>query len=352
LKRATRTGPYPAALAAVLAAATVGLAHAGPPSLAQCAAIASDADRLACYDRAAGRAPAAAPEAAAPVAPPVAVPGVEKPAVPVAAAPARPPSLIDDAWGHDPGSDRYLISLYHPNYFLFGRYSDNVNNQPFTPLFQAAQAPQQDLDSVEAKFQLSFKARLWATDDRRWGAWFAYTQQSQWQLYNDDVSRPFRDTNYTPEFFGTYRPDWQLGDYRVGLLRFGYVHQSNGRSDVLSRSWDRIFAEAAVERGNFVLTARLWNPFYYSDDNPDIVDYYGYGDLTAFYRWRDHSFAARLRGNIGKGKGSGEFTWTTPRLLGPLRGYFQVFSGYGESLIDYNWNQTTFGVGVALNDEF
>jgi phospholipase A1 len=28
----------------------------------------------------------------------------------------------------------------------------------------------------------------------------------------------------------------------------------------------------------------------------------------------------------------------------------QVFSGYGESMIDYDWNQTTFGVGVAMND--
>ena len=33
-----------------------------------------------------------------------------------------------------------------------------------------------------------------------------------------------------------------------------------------------------------------------------------------------------------------------------LRGYVQFFSRYGESLIDYNWNQTTIGAGIALSD--
>ena len=86
------------------------------------------------------------------------------------------------------------------------------------------------------------------------------------------------------------------------------------------------------------------------DDNPDITDYYGYGKLSALYRWRGNSFSASVRGNLGTGKGAVEAGWFSPPLFGPLRGYVQVFSGYGESLIDYNWNQTTIGAGIAISD--
>jgi phospholipase A1 len=330
-------------LAAALGAGGTARAQTVPAAIAECAAIAADHERLACYDKASGR--AAAP------------PASDKPSTGIAdkAAPAAPglratPSLIDTAWGFDPGSDRYAIDLYNQNYLLIARYTDNLNTAPYAPLFAAAGQPE-NLDDVEAKFQLSFKMRLWTTEDRRWGVWAGYTQQNQWQVYNGDTSRPFRETNYMPELFVSYRPGIDLGGgFQWNLLNVGYNHQSNGRTDTLSRSWDRITATFGFERENVAVLAKAWYAFNYKEDNPGITDYYGYGSLTGIYKWRDHSFSLMARGNISKGKGAAELTWMSPRLLGPLRAYVQGFTGYGESLIDYNWNQSTIGAGVAIND--
>jgi len=68
------------------------------------------------------------------------------------------------------------------------------------------------------------------------------------------------------------------------------------------------------------------------------------------YKWHEHSFSLMGRGNWNTGNGAAQFAWTTPRLLGPMRGYVQLFSGYGESMIDYNFSQTTIGIGITLND--
>ena len=322
-------------------------------ALAECAAIAVDSERLACFDRISGRAAQPAPAAPQHAAPP-APPGAD--AAPPAPAAAGSGSMYDKAWGFEPGSRRYDVGLYAPNYFLFGRYTTALNSAPFEPLATTGVfAPGTELDSIEAAFQLSFKFRVWATDDRRWGAWVAYSQQSQWQLYNDsgNASRPFRETNYMPELILSYKPALQWGELQWNLATLAFNHQSNGRSDTISRSWNRLIASFGVEQGNLAVLGRLWwriPEASTSDDNPTISDYYGWGDVSALYKWQGQSFAATLRGNPSTGKGAGQLTWTSAPFFGPLRGYVKLFSGYGETLIDYNWNQTTIGVGVTLND--
>ncbi|MBK1717049.1 phospholipase A [Thiocystis violacea] len=338
----------PLIAATLLIGSSVG-AHAAPSGNADCKVIEDDEARLACYDRASGVDVAAKPA-------PARLSLLPRPPAPEPSDPsavAAPASLIDTAWGFDPASPRYTINLYRPNYLQFGRYTNKVNEQPSSPLIDPSEVPRQDLDPTEARFQISFKARLWATDDRRWGIWGAYTQQSQWQIYNGELSRPFRETNYMPELMVSYRPGLSLGGFNWNLLNVGLNHQSNGRSDPTSRSWNRLIAEIGIERGNFALLVRPWYRIEEDvdeDDNPDILDYYGHGDITAVYKWRGNSFTLMGRGNPQTDKGAAQFTWTTRPILGPLRGYVQAFTGYGDSLIDYNWKQSSIGIGVILND--
>lgn len=306
-----------------------GAVAADNEPLSSCNHLLADSERLACYDR---------------------ISGFSDPA-PVRPAPGRP-SMIDEAWRFGPEANRYAPGYYRPNYLLAARYTDDVNQTPFSPIFEAA-ASDQELKDVEMRFQMSFKGRVWATDDLRWGLWLAYSQQSQWQLYSEEISRPFRETNYEPELIVSFRPDVEIGGFNWRLLNFGFVHQSNGRSQILSRSWDRLYTEIGVERDNFALLARAWYRIPENssdDDNPDINRYMGYGDVTGVYKWRDHSFSLMGRGNWNTGKGAARLSWVTPPLIGPIRGLVQAFSGYGDSMIDYNWSQNIIGIGITVND--
>jgi phospholipase A1 len=340
-------------LCSVLVPAACALAQA--PSLSECHSIASAADRLACYDRVSGRpSPAAlAPAPDSPRAPNAPAPFPSAIANQQAVDAKKPKSMIDAEWDFNVDSPRHDLRFFHENYLLFGRYTDRVNVGPYVPIFEAAGEPVH-LDSTEAKFQLSFKGRLWATDDRRWGVWAAYTQLNQWQVYNEQISRPFRETNYMPELLVSYRPGVELpGGFGWNLASLSFNHQSNGRTDTLSRSWNRIIGTLGMDNGSLALLADLWYRIPESDekdDNPDITDYYGHGGIRALHRWRENSFSAMLRGNFSTGKGAFQFGWTSPPVLGPLRAYVQIFTGYGESMIDYNWRQTTIGAGFALND--
>ena len=258
------------------------------------------------------------------------------------AAPAEP-SLLGEAWALDPETARVDLGLYRPNYLLPARHSDNVNPA------HGAGVSGFGTEDKEAKFQISFKARVLSADGRRLGGWLAYTQQSHWQVYHAEASRPFRETNYIPEAIVVYDPQREVLGLRWRLAGLSFTHESNGQAAPLSRSWNRAIGMFGFERGDFALLLRPWTRLKEDpakDDNPDITDYLGHGDLTLIYRWNRNSLSLMMRG----GRGALQAGWIGRPIIGPLRGYVQFFSGYGESLIDYNWRQKTLGIGVALND--
>lgn len=243
---------------------------------------------------------------------------------------------------------------HKPNYFLFGRYTDSVNYQPYDPYFRSVKNKDIGLDNTESKFQLSFKLK--ALEDL-WGSgidlWFGYTQQNHWQVYNKGISAPFRETNYEPEAFLAIPTDYNVWGLRGRFVNLGFVHQSNGQSNLLSRSWNRIYAQAGFELGdNFGLTIKPWYRLpekASEDDNPKITEYLGNFETIASYRLNKHTFSLLARSTFDFQRGFAQLDWSYP-LQDKLKGYIQFTSGYGESLIDYNHRQNTFGIGILLSD--
>jgi phospholipase A1/A2 len=310
--------------------------------------------RLACYDALASAEPGESPVTVETVeVPPAGVDVVETVDVArdaddrVAVITLRRRSLtqrfeLDDA--HHGGLLR--IRTYYPIYVLPANWSDGRNEQPSTPTRQSENF---DLDSTEVKFQLSLKTKLL---DNLIGdngdIWAGYTQESNWQAYNGE-SAPFRETNYMPEIFMTWRTGVDLGTWRWQFVNLGLIHQSNGRGRDLSRSWNRFYAMFGLEGPNTDVYIRPWIRVLKEsdDDNPDIEDYLGYGDVRVVHRLGRHDVTFTGRYNPAEGNGAVELGWHWP-LTGDMKGYARVFSGYGESLIDYNHNQTTVGLGVSI----
>lgn len=269
-------------------------------------------------------------------------------------------SLLDRRWELSPDSKlgTWNIRAHQPVYLLPAFWTSDKNEFPQSPNVNNTVDTDQNLKSTESKFQLSLKTKavenlLGDNGD----IWLGYTQSSRWQVYNSEESRPFRETNYEPEASLIFRTNYEILGLNARLLGLTFNHQSNGRADPLSRSWNRIMMNIGFERDNFALMLRPWYRIEEDskdDNNPDIKNYIGRGDLTAFYRWNDHDFSLMLRHSLKGGDdahGAAQFDWVFP-ISGKLRGHFQLFDGYGESLIDYNHRATYVGLGVSLMNWF
>lgn len=270
-------------------------------------------------------------------------------------------SFLDRHWELSPDSKlgTWNIHTYQPTYALPLFVTTDKNTMPHSenPLNTVTTA--KNYDSLESKFQLSLKTKAVENIFGDNGdLWLGYTQSSRWQVYNGEESRPFRETNYEPEAMLMFRTNYNVLGLNARLLGVGFNHQSNGSSDPFSRSWNRVTFHAGFEKNNFALMLRPWIRIPETkdkdDNNPNIENYMGQGDLTAYYQHNQHNFALMLRHSLKGGNdshGAVQFDWTFP-IHGKLRGHFQVFDGYGESLIDYNHRATYFGLGVSLTDGF
>ena len=312
-------------------------------------------------------------------------------------------TVMERLWDLIPGKRHhsFVIRPYRSNYFLPVAYNSSPNDETNLEYDPAAKA-----QFNEAKFQLSFKAKIWedflqtplqalhiVNDINGDGCdkdkfikgldlWIGYTQLSFWQLYNSAFSSPFRDTNYEPEGLLNIRTQYEIPGLRGVKLQFinvGFNHQSNGRSRPLSRSWNRIIANAGFEKNlgsekknSFSLQLKTWYRLpedEADDDNPDLSRYVGYGELWATLYWKDMCFEPMLRNNLRQeNMGAIQLGWSIPPssfgkllpdwIISPewadkylsdkFSLYFQYFNGYGEGLMDYNKSINRFSVGLMI----
>lgn len=314
-------------LTAVFGFLPVALAEA-PATLAGCQALKDKKERLLCFE-----AIPVEPEAAA------------------AGPPVDPKPALEERLDEEKDLTRraFIILPHRPSYILH-TYSSTPNLAPFLAAEPAASFQRQEL-----KFQISLRVPVW---NKVFGdngdLWFGYTQQSFWQAYNWKRSAPFRETNYEPELGLTFHTDFSLLKFKHRLLSFGIAHQSNGRSEPLSRSWNRVWANFVIERGNLMVSLKPWYRIPESgttDNNPGIDDYVGRGELHLAYKHSDQVFSLLLRNNLltDDNRSGYEVNWTWP-FSKRVKGLVQYFNGYGESLIDYDVRMRRVGVGVLISD--
>lgn len=264
-------------------------------------------------------------------------------------------TLLGDKIDSEREANRNLYSLvqHRQNYLLPISYSSSPNSITLDGVGA------EQVDRFEAKYQISVKTPLWLQQDDVSGVYFGFTAVSFWQLYNDETSKPFRETNYEPEVFYQFNSNLSLLGYKFNLLRIGLNHMSNGQSGLKSRSWNRITATALLSDKNTAYYLKTWyrlpedekmsplDPL--GDDNPDINDYYGRVEFGFGFQLGELALTSKIRNNLSfKDNRSGvELNLTYP-INKRYDFLLQYFNGYGDSLIDYNRHQQRISAGMQI----
>lgn len=280
-------------------------------------------------------------------------------------------SELSRFWELEAGSDcgTFGIRGFHP-ISLAWIGADSVNTQPSSPVPDHSATTALGYGTNEVRIQLSVRTKIaqglltGQQELKRDSIWFGYSQQSNWQIFSGDLSRPFRTTDHEPEITYIYPTDLQLPlGWRLRYSGLSLVHQSNGQPLPLSRSWNRNVLMAGMEKGNqFRIDAKLWkrvNEDQANDDNPDISNKIGRAEVAAFWTPNlNDTFGVTLRHSLrADANGSLRLEWlkqlSTSGLPGSqdaLRFHTQLFSGYGDSLVDYNRRRTVLSIGLSLVD--
>jgi len=240
--------------------------------------------------------------------------------------------------------------------------------EPYKPIYLAntwflnGEGADKGYLNQELFLRFSFKRSIF------WNLYFGYSHKAFWQIYDQGNSRPFREHNYNPELFLEWDRVWRFDHLRLGLTE----HESNGEklrfaddaSPVnYSRTWNRTYLYARKSVLPFLnLGLKLWTVTDSEDpdegsfviDNHDIQQFMGSGEFYLELGKSPSSVSIMLRQGWRKGTETIQVDGRMP--LQVLTGgtdqridfFVQLFSGYGDTLIDYNRKITRCSIGIAF----
>jgi len=220
----------------------------------------------------------------------------------------------------------------------------------------------QGYENDELLIQFSFKKQIYKN------LFFAYSHKSFWQIYDQNNSRPFRENDYNPEAFLEFEDFLRIDTLRLGLTE----HESNGEKLHYdsegnpvnnSRTWNRTYLYAMRDIGEIVrFGLKVWivtdqdNDEYgsFREDNSDIQQYLGSGEIYLEMGRRPLYLALMLRRGWRDGTETFKIEGWIPLqylFFDKDKGidlYLQGFSGYGDSLLDYNRKIERFAIGFSF----
>lgn len=246
--------------------------------------------------------------------------------------------------------DTLSLEAYKTTYFIpASYYAKRPKSWVSTTTFKHVEM------EVQFSLKYQFTQDLMGLDERYY---VAYTHHSFWQIYA--YSKPFRENIYNPEFFVRFPI---RGAGHLTMIQAGYEHKSNGQYDTenvrlnnqlignLSKSIDVWYTMFRYSNENLRADLKLWYPMKNTlDDNPDMMDYYGYSSLQVRYKFSDNQvLSAMVRGNFATQKGTFEASYAYP-LGKSINLYIKGFSGYVDTLVDYNQYVNKVGIGLSFSN--
>jgi phospholipase A1 len=233
--------------------------------------------------------------------------------------------------------------------------------------------PSKSYTNTEAEFQISVRYDFY---ENLFGLGevysIGYTQKSFWQIYK--YSTPFRETNYHPDISVSFPLTFTWHKLEVRSVKLSIEHESNGQGDISeenftadmsvlseqdkywlvnsSRSWNFLALEWALRYEDLQAKVKLWSRIAEdrdTDDNHDLIDYIGFGELNLFLPYKKHNFFLTGRYNFLENLGSLEISYAYPMFKSENMFWFaKYFTGFGESLIDYNTRIDKVSIGFRF----